>query len=201
MKKITLVVLVSGNGSNLQAILDAIRSGDLKAKVRAVISNNKNAYALERANLAGIPTEVVIKAKEQNRSEFDSQLAEIVAKFQPDWIILAGWMRILSMSFLGRFPGKVINLHPALPGEFPGVHAIERAYQSFKDGEIDKSGVMVHLVPDEGVDSGPVLNQRVVDLLPEESLEQFEARMHTCEHVLLVETIKNLINKMEDKYA
>ena len=201
MKKITLVVLVSGNGSNLQAILDAIESGDLNAKVRAVISNNKNAYALERANLAGIPTEVVIKAKEQNRSEFDTQLAEIVAKFQPDWIILAGWMRILSMNFLGRFPGKVINLHPALPGKFPGVHAIERAYQSFKDGEIDKSGVMVHLVPDEGVDSGPVLNQRVVDLLPEESLEQFEARMHTCEHVLLVETIKNLINKMEDKYA
>jgi phosphoribosylglycinamide formyltransferase-1 len=194
MKKIALVVLVSGNGSNLQAILDAIESGDLNAEVRAVISNNKNAYALERANLAGIPTEVLIKAKEQNRSEYDIQLAEIVAKFQPDWIILAGWMRILSMNFLRCFPGKVINLHPALPGKFPGVHAIERAYQSFKDGEIDKSGVMVHLVPDEGVDSGPVLNQRIVEILHQDSLEEFETRIHACEHVLLVETLQNLVN-------
>lgn len=194
MKKIALVVLVSGNGSNLQAILDAIESGDLNAEVRAVISNNKNAYALERANLAGIPTEVLIKAKEQNRSEYDIQLAEIVTKFQPDWIILAGWMRILSMNFLRCFPGKVINLHPALPGKFPGVQAIERAYQSFKDGEIDKSGVMVHLVPDEGVDSGPVLNQRIVEIHHQDSLEEFETRIHACEHVLLVETLQNLVN-------
>lgn len=201
MKNLALVVLVSGNGSNLQAILDSIGSGELEAEVTAVISNNKNAYALERAKLARVPTEVLIKAKEQNRSDYDFQLAEVVSRYQPEWIILAGWMRILSMSFLSRFPGKVINLHPALPGEFPGIHSIERAYQSFKDGEIDHSGVMVHLVPDEGVDSGPVLNQRLVEFLPGESLDQFEARMHTCEHVLLVETLQNLINKMEDKNA
>jgi len=201
MKNLALVVLVSGNGSNLQAILDSIGSGELEAEVKAVISNNENAYALERAKLARVPTEVLIKVKEQNRSDYDFQLAEVVSRYQPEWIILAGWMRILSMSFLSRFPGKVINLHPALPGEFPGIHSIERAYQSFKDGEIDQSGVMVHLVPDEGVDSGPVLNQRVVEFLPGESLDQFEARMHTCEHVLLVETLQNLINKMEDKNA
>ena len=192
MKNLDLVVLVSGNGSNLQAILDSIRSGELEAKVKVVISNNKNAFALERAKSAGVPTEVLMKSKEQNRSNYDFQLAEIVSNYQPDWIILAGWMRILSMSFLGRFPGKVINLHPALPGEFPGVHSIERAYQAFKDGQIDHSGVMIHLVPDEGVDSGPVLNQQVVQLLPEENLDQFEARMHVCEHKLLVETIQNM---------
>lgn len=201
MKKLSLVVLVSGNGSNLQAILDSIGSGELEAQVKAVISNSKDAYALERAKLAGVPTEILIKRKEQNRSDYDSQLAEIALKYQPDWIILAGWMRILSKHFLDCFPGKIINLHPALPGKFPGIHSIERAYQSFKDGEINQSGVMVHLVPDEGVDSGPVLNQCVVEMVLDESLEQFEARMHACEHKLLVETIQNIAKGMEDKNA
>ncbi len=88
--------------------------------------------------------------------------AKLAASYQPDWIVLAGWMRVLSSAFLDCFPQRVINLHPALPGTFPGTHAIERAFEAYQRGEIDRTGVMVHLVPDEGVDNGPVLAQAEV---------------------------------------
>jgi len=188
----SLVVLISGFGSNLQAIIDATRSGILPARVSGVISNKATAYGLERSRLAGIPAVVHAPQKDQSRSDYDRQLADLVVSFQTDWIVLAGWMRILSSAFLNRFPGRVINLHPALPGTFPGTHAIERAYAEFEAGRIDHTGVMVHLVPDEGVDNGPVLNQRVVPILRGDTLEALEVRMHAIEHDLLVETLKTL---------
>jgi phosphoribosylglycinamide formyltransferase-1 len=185
----SLVVLISGFGSNLQAIIDATRSGILPTRVSGVISNKASAYGLERARLAGIPAVVHIPKKDQARSDYDYQLADLVASFQPDWIVLAGWMRILSSAFLNRFPGRVVNLHPALPGTFPGTHAIERAYAEFAAAQIDHTGVMVHLVPDEGVDNGPVLNQKIVPILREDTLETLEARIHEVEHDLLIETL------------
>ena len=94
------------------------------------------------------------------RADYDARLADVVAGFGPDFVVLAGWMRILTMSFLGWFPDRVVNLHPALPGELPGTHAIERAWQEALAGERTATGVMVHLVPDEGVDDGPVLATR-----------------------------------------
>ncbi len=105
--------------------------------------------------------------------------------------MLAGWMRILSSAFLERFPNRVVNLHPALPGTFPGTHAIQRAFEAYQSGQIEHTGVMVHLVPDEGVDSGPVLNQRIVPILPEDTLETLETRIHAVEHALLVETLRD----------
>src|SRR6266511_1011594 len=111
----------------------------------------------------------------------------------PDYAILAGWMRILSSSFLSLFPNRVINLHPALPEMFPGLHAIERAFEAYQRGDIKQTGVMVHLVPDEGVDNGPVLGQQEIDFQQNESLEQFESRVHEVEHKLLVETLKNIL--------
>jgi phosphoribosylglycinamide formyltransferase-1 len=194
-----LVVMVSGNGSNLQAILDACASGELPARVEAVVSNKAEAYGLERARQAGVPVMLLEKAKEQDRHVYDARLAEKVAVFQPDWVVLAGWMRILTSAFLDYFPNRVINLHPALPGTFPGTHAIERAYEAWQRGEIDRSGVMVHLVPDEGVDVGPVLGMRNIIFHPHESLEMFEGRVHKIEHDLLVETLKSVLtSKVHD---
>jgi phosphoribosylglycinamide formyltransferase-1 len=177
-----LVVLVSGNGSNLQAILDACASGELPATVTAVFSNKADAYGLERARRMGVPAVVVEKAKDQDRRVYDAALAQMVAAYQPDWVVLAGWMRILTSAFLDRFPNRVINLHPALPGTFPGTHAIERAYEAWERGEIDKTGVMVHLVPDEGVDVGPTLGFEDICFRSGESLEQFESHIHELEH-------------------
>ena len=192
-----LVVLVSGNGSNLQAILDACRSGALPAEVAAVISNKSDAYGLERARLAGLPALALPKRREIDRLDYDRALAEQAAAFQPNWIVLAGWLRLLSMEFLGRFPGRVVNIHPALPGTFPGLDAIERAFAAWQHGAIDHSGVMIHLVPDEGVDSGPVLAQERVDFRPGDTLESFAQRMHALEHRLYVETLHRLITQVQ----
>jgi formyltetrahydrofolate-dependent phosphoribosylglycinamide formyltransferase len=183
-----LVVLISGNGSNLQALIEAGQAGLLPAEIVAVISNRAEAYGLERAKRSGIPG-VVLEAKGRNRAEYDTELAHLVAGYRPDWVILAGWMRLLSMNFLGQFPNRVVNLHPALPGQFPGTHAIERAFEA----GLDQTGVMVHVVPDEGVDNGPVLATQTVPILPDDTLDTLAARIHAVEHELLIDTIRRLI--------
>ena len=106
-------------------------------------------------------------------------------------------MRLLSSAFLNHFPLRVVNLHPALPGTFPGVHAIERAYEAWQRNEIQHSGIMVHFVPDEGVDDGPLIAQEVIPFIPGESLLAFEERVHKTEHRLLVDTLINLIKEKE----
>ncbi|MEN9564435.1 MAG: phosphoribosylglycinamide formyltransferase [Chloroflexota bacterium] len=190
-----LVVLISGNGSNLQAILDACKSGELNAQVVSVISNKSDAYGLIRAKNAGVEAIQFPKSQSESRQEYDSRLANYVSTCLPDYVILAGWMRILSSSFLSSFPNKVINLHPALPDTFPGTHAIERAFEAFQRGEIDHTGVMVHLVPDEGVDNGPVLATEIVPIHKEDTLETLEARVHETEHGLFVGILKRMVSK------
>jgi phosphoribosylglycinamide formyltransferase-1 len=189
-----LVVLISGNGSNLQAILNACADKTLPATVVAVISNKPDAYGLTRARNAGVEAVAFPKADSEPRGDYDSRLAALVATYNPDYVVLAGWMRLLTSNFLSHYPNRVINLHPALPGTFPGTHVIERAYAAWQNGEIDRSGVMVHLVPDEGVDSGPVLATEEIFFQPGETLEQFEARVHGVEHSLLVETLKGVVS-------
>ena len=190
-----LVVLISGNGSNLQAILDACASGELNARVVSVISNKENAYGLVRARNAGVEACYFPKQENESRVDYDTRLAAYVSSFPSDYIILAGWMRILSSVFLSCFPYRVINLHPALPGTFPGMHAVERAYEAYQRGDIKHTGVMVHLVPDEGVDNGPVLGLQEIGFMPEEPLERFEARVHDVEHKLLVHTLKDILQQ------
>jgi len=189
-----LVVLISGNGSNLQAIFDACESGELDAKVISVFSNKADAYGLTRTKNAGVEAIYFPKQQNESREEYDTRLAVYVSTYLPDYIILAGWMRILSSSFLSYFPNRVINLHPALPGMFPGTHAIERAFTAYQCGEILQTGVMVHLVPDEGVDNGPVLAAETVPIEPTDTLETLEARVHETEHKLLVNTLKSLLS-------
>ncbi len=190
-----LVVLVSGNGSNLQTILDACASGELPASVVSVISNKADAYGLTRARNAGIEAIHFPKLETESRNEYDARLAVYVSTCLPDYIVLAGWMRILSSSFLSFFPNRVINLHPALPNTFPGTHAIERAFEAYHRGEIEYTGVMVHLVPDEGVDNGPVLATEIIPIHAEDTLESLEVRVHQSEHKLLVNTLRSVLSK------
>ncbi|MGH9270833.1 MAG: IMP dehydrogenase, partial [Ilumatobacteraceae bacterium] len=123
------------------------------------------------------------------RADYDARLADTVAVHDPDDVVLAGWMRILTMAFLDRFPGRVLNLHPALPGQLPGTHAIDRAWHEALAGERTTTGVMVHLVPTEDVDAGPVLASTVVPIRPDDTLETMTARIHAAEHDLLVRTL------------
>jgi phosphoribosylglycinamide formyltransferase-1 len=187
------VVLISGNGSNLQAILEACAS----ATVVSVVSNKADAYGLVRAKNAGVEAIHFPKQENESRRDYDARLAAYVSSCSPDYVILAGWMRILSSAFLSSFPNRVINLHPALPEIFPGTHAIERAFEAYQRRQIKHTGVMVHLVPDEGVDNGPVLAQQEIHFQPEESLEQFEARVHQVEHKLLVNTLKSILEEVK----
>ncbi len=194
-KRARLVVLASGNGSNLQAVIDACAESRLDAVVAGVVSDKPEAYALTRAHEAGVTHVAVPKRKEESRGDYDRALADVVASFDPDWVLLLGWMRVLSPGFLDRFPGRVVNLHPALPGAYPGTHAIERAFEDWKSGGKPESGVMTHLVPDSGVDDGPVLGTRTVPILPGDTLEAFEERVHEAERALVFETLGRLISE------
>lgn len=187
-----IVVLASGEGTNLQAVLDACASGTLPAAVVAVVSNKEGSGALRRAAAAGVPFVHMAPHPGEERAEYDARLADVVSGFDPDWVVLAGWMRILSMSFLGWFPRMVVNLHPALPGELPGTDAIARAWSEWQLGRRHHTGVMVHLVPDAGVDDGPVLATAVVGIDPTDTLETLTHRVHETEHRLLVDTLATL---------
>ena len=188
------VVLISGNGTNLQAILDACKSGELDAQVISVISNKADAYGLVRAKNVGVRAVHFPKQENESRQEYDARLAAYVSTCFPDYVILAGWMRLLSSFFLSSFPNRVINLHPALPGMFPGIQAIERAFEAYQRGEIQHTGVMVHLVPDEGMDNGPVLALEIVPIEKDDTLQSLEARVHQTEHKLLVNTLKSIVS-------
>ena len=194
-----IAVLISGSGTNLQALIDATHSDVLAADIVLVVSNRKAAYGLERARTAGIPTLYFplkpYKTAGKNRTAYDGDLAAAVARAAPDLIVLAGWMHILSPAFLDRFPQRVINLHPALPGQFAGTHAIERAFEACQNGDISHSGCMVHYAIPE-VDAGAVVAQTVVPILPDDTLDTFEARMHTAEHALIVAATRKALDNL-----
>jgi formyltetrahydrofolate-dependent phosphoribosylglycinamide formyltransferase len=194
-ESLRLAVFISGYGSNLQAIIDAIQAGKLNAQIVVVVSNRREAYGLVRAERAGIPTLYFplkpYRDAGRSREEYDADLARRVAEYAPDLVVLAGWMHVLSPAFLNHFPGRVLNLHPALPGRFPGTHAIQRAYEAFRRGEIDRTGVMVHWVVPE-VDAGPVIAVAEVPIYQTDTLDELETRVHATEHQLLVEAIQAL---------
>lgn len=194
-----LVVLISGGGTNLQALIDAIQAGEVDAQISAVISNRKNAYGLVRAENAGIQT-LYFPLKPytdaaKSRETYDADLAAQITAYQPDLIVLAGWMHVFTPAFLEHFPRKVINLHPALPGQFAGINAVHRAYAAWQQGEISASGCMVHYVIPE-VDAGEVIAQTVLYFEAGETLEQYEARLHQAEHKLIVAAVKKALETL-----
>jgi len=154
-----LVVLISGNGSNLQAIIDEIEAGGLNARINAVVSNRPNAYGLERARQHNIPVIALDHADYENREQFDSQLAQEIDQYQPDLIVLAGYMRILTQAFIQHFAPDMLNIHPSLLPKYQGLNTYQRALEN---GD-DKHGVSIHVVTPE-LDSGPVILQAEYDI-------------------------------------
>src|SRR5450631_2652532 len=150
----TLAVLVSGSGSNLQALLDACAAPGFPARVGVVLSNVPGVLALERARAAGVPTLVLPHQAYAGRAAYDAALVAALAAYRPDIVCLAGFMRLVGGDFLRAFPSGVLNIHPALLPSFPGLHAVRRALEN----GVKVSGCTVHLV-DEGTDTGPILCQ------------------------------------------
>ena len=188
-----IAVLISGSGSNLQAILDAAASNELNARVALVVSNRISAFGLKRAESAGVSTLYFplkpYREAGKSRETYDADLAGRVSAYSPDLIVLAGWMHVFSPAFLNHFPGKVINLHPALPNTFAGTDAIARAFEAHQRGEISYSGCMMHYVVPE-VDAGPTISQASVPFEEGDTLGIFEQRMHEAEHRLIVSAIR-----------
>jgi phosphoribosylglycinamide formyltransferase-1 len=187
MATLDLGVLISGRGSNLQAILDACGRGELDARVRLVLSNQRAAAGLERAEQAGVPTAVIEHKGFPSRAAFDAALVERLQAAGVAWVVLAGFMRIVTRGFLDAFPDRVINIHPSLLPSFPGVDAQQQAI----DYGVRVSGCTVHLV-DDGVDAGPVLAQAAVPVFRDDSRDALAARILTREHELLVATLQGI---------
>lgn len=189
-----IVVLLSGSGSNLQALIDAIEGAELQAEIVAVVSNKKGAFGLDRARNGGIPAIYFPYKpfKALGREVYDQALADQVAEFQPDLIVLAGWMRIFTLAFLNRFPNRIINLHPALPGTYIGANGVDWAWDRFQRGELSKTGCMVHYATVD-LDEGPVIATAEVVICEADSKEEFINRLRAAEHKLIVEGVKKAL--------
>ncbi|RLV95932.1 Phosphoribosylglycinamide formyltransferase [Spathaspora sp. JA1] len=210
---LNITVLISGSGTNLQALIDAEKQGKLQGKITQVISSSDSAFGLTRAKDASIATKTHIlknyykgttkdqtKERKAKRESFNSDLANLLIYgnikgetdneyIKPNLIVCAGWMLILSPTVLEPLANAgitIINLHPALPGAFEGTHAIDRCWKAGQDGEITKGGVMIHKVIAE-VDRGEPILVKEIELKKEETLEEYEERVHKVEHVAIVE--------------
>lgn len=182
-----VAVLVSGRGSNLRAICGAIDGGTCAARIVAVVSDRKRAAALEYASGRGIATQVVPLRKGDDRELWNETLAAEVVRFQPELLVLAGFMRVLGAPLLEAFPGRIINVHPALLPSFPG----HTGAQDALDGGVRVSGCTVHVV-DSGVDTGPIIAQAAVPVLPDDTAETLHGRIQVQEHRLLPRVIHQI---------
>jgi phosphoribosylglycinamide formyltransferase-1 len=172
-----IVVLISGNGSNLQALIDA--NGASKFKVVAVVSNNPEAFGLQRATAADIPTRVVDHGDYSLRQDYDRKLIEVIEDFDPKLIVLAGFMRILSPVFVQHYQGRILNIHPSLLPAYTGVNTHQRVL----DAEEKEHGVSVHFVTEE-LDGGPVIAQEKIDVLATDTAAQLATRVAAKEHII-----------------
>jgi len=180
-----LGVLISGNGSNLQSIIDHIEKGSLKAIIKIVISNNPEAYGITRAKKHGIPIVVLENGDFKSKEEFDLELVRILKNNSVDLVILAGFMRIITPTLLKAFAGRIMNIHPALLPSFPGLHGQKQAVEY----GVKLSGCTVHFV-DEGVDTGPIIIQRAVQVFDDDTEETLAARILKEEHKIYPQAIQ-----------
>nr|WP_160083238.1 phosphoribosylglycinamide formyltransferase [Pseudomonas sp. 8AS] len=177
MADCNVVVLISGSGSNLQALIDSLAKGDSPARIRAVISNRADAYGLERAKQAGIDTRVLDHKQFDGREAFDAALVECIDGFAPQLVILAGFMRILTPAFVSHYSGRLLNIHPSLLPKYKGLHTHQRALEA---GD-HEHGCSVHFVTEE-LDGGPLVVQAIVPVQSDDTPDSLAQRVHAEEH-------------------
>lgn len=183
---LTIGVLLSGSGTNLQAIIDAVRDG-LPVNVACVVSSRPDAYGIERAKAAGIPTVVLNRDVYADPLAADARIVDELRSAGAEYVVMAGYMRKVTPVMLDAFPDRVLNLHPALLPAFKGAHAIQDAY----DAGVKVTGVTVHFA-NEDYDKGPIVAQRAVEVREGDALEDLEARIHEVEHVIYPEVLRQI---------
>ena len=194
-----IVVFISGQGTNLQAIVNAVNENVLNANIVGVVSNNEDAEGLSICEDNNIKALVYpYKKDKSSREEYDEDLANRVKKWNFDLIVLAGWMHVFTKSFLSQFP-DIINLHPALPGKFPGHTAIKDAYEAYKNGSIENTGIMVHRVIEE-IDAGDIIGTTEVPIYKTDTLEDLSTRIKYFEKPLLITSIQKAFSYIKDEY-
>lgn len=174
-----IVVLISGNGSNLQAIIDACQQKKINGTISAVFSNKADAFGLERAREAGIPSHALAASEFASREAFDRQLMQEIDAYAPDVVVLAGYMRILSPAFVARYSGRLLNIHPSLLPKYPGLHT----HRQVLDNGDEEHGTSVHFVTDE-LDGGPVILQAKVPVFEGDDEDEITARVQHQEHAI-----------------
>lgn len=179
MERLKIAVLASGSGSNLQAIIDEIQSGLLPAELVLVLSDKPQAYALQRAEAAGVATKVLLPADFASREDYDAELVRLLKASGAEAVALAGYMRLVTPVLLQAFPQRVLNIHPALLPSFPGLHGQRQAFEY----GVKVAGCTVHFV-DEGMDSGPIILQAPVPVLEDDDAERLAARILEQEHII-----------------
>jgi len=183
MKKIG--VLLSGGGSNFQSIIDSVESGRLKIEIAVTISNKEDAFGITRAQNHGIPSEVIKHSDYPDREQFEERLIEALDGYNVDLVVLAGFMRVLTPLFVRHFHHRIINIHPAILPSFPGTHAQKQAF----DYGVRFSGCSTHFV-DEGTDTGPIILQAIVPVLPDDDEDTLGSRILTEEHRIYPESLR-----------
>jgi phosphoribosylglycinamide formyltransferase-1 len=180
-----IAVLISGTGTNLQALLDQLHSPGGPLEIVGVASSRSDAMGLRRAQAAGVESAVFPLADHEDRGARDQALGDWLNSLEVDLIVLAGFMEVLTPAFVARFDGRIINVHPSLLPEFPGLRAIERAVEA----GVERTGVTVHFV-DEGVDTGPIVLQEALELSYPADIAEIEERVHGVEHRLLPRAVR-----------
>lgn len=184
-----IVVLISGNGSNLQAIIDSVQTGAINGRISAVISNKPNVFGLERAAQANIPAIAVDHTQFADRSEFEQALTQTIDQYQPDLVVLAGFMRILSSEFVQHYLGKMLNIHPSLLPKYPGLNTHRRVLEN---GD-KEHGTSVHFVTAE-LDGGPIIAQRSIHVTADDTEESLQQKIQQQEHRLYPEVVSWFCN-------
>ncbi|MEW5323178.1 phosphoribosylglycinamide formyltransferase [Geobacillus thermoleovorans] len=189
-----LAVFASGSGTNFQAIVDAAKRGDLPAEIALLVCDRPEAKVIERAARENVPTFVFSPKDYPSKAAFEGEILRELKERRIDWIALAGYMRLIGPTLLSAYEGKIVNIHPSLLPAFPGKDAIGQAYRA----GVCETGVTVHYV-DEGMDTGPVIAQRAVPVVPGEPIEALEERIHQVEHELYPVVLRMLLTEKEQQ--
>jgi len=180
-----IAIFASGNGSNFEAISRAVLRGDININIALLICDKPGVNVICRANALGIPTAIYDPKNYSNRDDYETQILATLCDYEIDFIVLAGYMRIVGKKLLSVFEGRIINIHPSVLPEFPGLNAIKKAF----DAGVKQTGVTIHYI-DSGIDTGPIIAQETISVLPDDTLKKLEARVHDVEHRLYISVLQ-----------
>ena len=189
-----IAVFASGNGSNFQAIAEALADQKSNGEITLLFCDKKEAYALERANKLNIPSQAFSPKDFASKGIYEAEILHLMEEYKIELIVLAGYMRLVGPTLLEAYPNKIINIHPSLLPAFPGLHGIRDAYEA----GVKETGVTIHFV-DKGVDTGPVIAQKKVEIAADDTLASLEEKIHQVEHNLYPAVLADIINKKERK--